>query len=157
MYDYIKYTRLDRNSNTRYCETVPITTLVLWNCRFALPAFPSSPCLNTRSEHDVATVKLYLLLSWYHETVALRYQSNVYYWVAISVLHHFRSSTCPLSNPIVVDRPLSLSASLFCCNNISKNTGIIWNAPITEKFINIIGLISTTIVAVRHWNQLLIE
>ena len=46
-------------------------TLVLWNCRFALPAFPSSPCLNIRSEHDMATVKLYILLSWYCETVGL--------------------------------------------------------------------------------------
>ena len=36
----------------------------------------------------------------------------------MSVLHHrFRSSTCPLSNPIV-DRPLSLSASLFCYSHV---------------------------------------
>ena len=35
----------------------------------------------------------------------------------MSVLHCFRSSTCPLYNPIV-DRPLSLSASLFCYSHI---------------------------------------
>ena len=66
-----------------YCETIPITTLVLWDCRFALPAFPSSPCLNTRSEHDVATVKLYLLLRWYCETVGLPYQHSLLPLVSI--------------------------------------------------------------------------
>ena len=60
-----------------YCETISITMLALWNCRFALPAFPSSPCFNTRSKHDVTTVKLYLLLRWYCETVGLPYQHSL--------------------------------------------------------------------------------
>ena len=57
------------------CETIYITTLLLWNCSVALPAFPSSPCFNTWSEHDVGTKKLYLLLRWYHLKTAL----NLYF------------------------------------------------------------------------------
>jgi hypothetical protein len=67
-----------------FCETVSITTLVLWNCNFALPVFPSSPCcLNTRLYHDVTTVKLYLLLHWYCETEGLPYQHSLLPLVSI--------------------------------------------------------------------------
>jgi len=60
-----------------------VHALVLWDCRFALPAFPSSPCFNTRLEHDMATVKLYLLLQWYCETVGLPYQHSLLPLVSI--------------------------------------------------------------------------
>ena len=68
-----------------------VHALVLWDCRFALPAFPSSPCFNTWSKHDVATVKLYLLLRWYCETVLI---TPLVLWNCRIALPAFPSSPC---------------------------------------------------------------